>query len=194
MIKAGALRIYEEWQFRGGVVAFTGANLAERMFGDKSWENRKKALQIQEDVYFANFPMLRTEFHQKLTKEIDQSRMIVSKTGRFLNLYGEPEEDAKHAAAFLGQGTSADFVQEIMLDYYRAFKQGDSFSLPVLQVHDELDFELPRAWSKKEYGDFVRPMIRESTRLPGFICPIKAKIGENWNEGEMETIFSGGIE
>ena len=193
MIKAGALKVYEDWEFRGGVVAFTGANLAERMFGDKSWENRAKALHLQEEIYFKNFPMLRTEFHRKLTKEIDHSRMIVSKTGRFMHLYGTAEEDAKRAAAFLGQGTSAIFVQDVMLDYYRAFKRGDEFSLPTLQVHDELDFELPLEWGKEKLIEFVQPMVQESKRLPGFICPIKAKIGQNWNEDEMETIFSGGI-
>jgi len=192
MINAGALEVHEDWEFRGGVVAFTGANLAERMFGDKSWPNRKKALNLQ-NIYFKNFPMIREEFHKKLTKEIDESRMVVSPTGRFMHLYGTPEKDAKHSAAFKGQGTSADFVQEVLRHYYRAFKRGDEFSLPTLQVHDELDFEVPRVWSDKRLIEFVQPMVQESKLIPGFICPIKAKVGNNWNESEMRTVFSGGI-
>jgi hypothetical protein len=185
-IEAGALVVYlkkymprlsKDWLFRGKVVCFTGSNLAERMFGDKSYGNRKKALAIQEDVYFRNFWFLR-EWHMKILEEIEDRDYAQIATGHYLRLYEGGEDDCKHTVAFHGQGTSAQFVQEAMLHYYR---EG---LLPVMQVHDELDWEIP---PESEFGDdkineMVQFMREESNRLPGFICPAKAKVGENWDE------------
>jgi len=195
-IKAGALCVYLkeydapfDWYYGGGVVAFTGANLAERMFGSKTFGNRKKALELQEKVYFENFPILR-RWQRDALATAEKAGYVSSLTGRFLELHGTPEDNAKITVAFLGQGTGADFVQEGMLHFWR---RGGEFDLPLIQVHDELDFEVPADWSNEKVAEFVRPMCEESVRLPGFICPITAKRGSNWNEGEMETAFKGGL-
>lgn len=191
-IEAGALRVYakkympslsKDWTFRGRVVAFTGANLAERLFGDRSFENRRKALEIQEDVYFKRFPMIR-EWHRKVLERIESSRRIVSPTGRFLRLYGSPEEDAKQAAAFLGQGVSADHVQGIMLQFWRTYRQELEAKdiVLLLQVHDSLVWELPRDWSDERLLEFLSPMFEETWRLPGFRAPGKIKYGDNYGQ------------
>jgi hypothetical protein len=178
---AGALRIYRDWEYCGKIVAFTGGNLAERMFGNKTRANRARALKIQEDIYFKTFPYIR-KWHRKVLAEAEQGR-VQSATGRYLSLYGQDFENAKVAAAFHGQGTSADFVQEKMLMYWR------DGVLPILQVHDELDFEVhPDKFNKKDVGELVERMQTESTRLPGFICPIKAKGGLTWQESKMERL------
>jgi hypothetical protein len=199
MIDSGALRVYLkkfgapfDWYFGGGVVAFSGANLAERMFGSKSHENRRKALQIQEDVYFKNFPMLRILQRDELAKA-EERGYVLSRTGRFLELHGTPEDNAKIIMAFHGQGTSADFVQEVMRRYWRAHGSGDKYALPRMQVHDELDWDIPRKWADNKIVDHVTPMMEESKLLPGFICPITAKVGENWNENRMRKVHKGGL-
>jgi hypothetical protein len=196
MINNGALRVYLkkygapfDWEFGGGVVAFSGANLADTMFGSKSWENRKKALEVQEDLYFKNFPMLR-QLQQKELAVAEERGYVVSRTGRFLELHGTAEDNAKIIMAFHGQGTSADFVQEVMLRYWR---WNHDYKLPLMQVHDELDWDIPRDWNDSRVKDFVVPMMEESERLPGFIAPITAKIGENWNEKDMKTAWKGGL-
>jgi hypothetical protein len=52
-------RLEKDWDYRGGIVSFTGANLAERLFGDRSLANRKKALEIVEGTYFNAFFAIR---------------------------------------------------------------------------------------------------------------------------------------
>jgi len=195
-IECGALRVYlkkympglkKDWTFRGRIVAFTGANLAERLFGDKSRENRKKALEIQEDVFFARFPMIR-EWHQRVTEMIEDSGVVESPTGRFLRLYGTPEEDCKIAAAFLGQGVSADHVQAIMLRYKREMN-----IIPTLQVHDELDFEIDKAWSNDRAREFLAFMGEETKRLPDFKCAFKGYRGQCWLEEDEDTAHIPGV-
>lgn len=188
-IEAGALRIYgkkwgqkHDWDFRGGLVAFTGVNLAERLFGDKTFESRKKALEMQEDMFNAAFPQIR-EWHWKLLQKIENSDHVQSPIGRYLPLYGSPEDDAKMAAAFHGQGISADFVQEKMLRFDR-----EMGVIALLQCHDELCFEVPSDWSDKAVVEHLQIMTDESIRLPGFVSALKMKRGKSWLETEMKQI------
>ena len=185
-ILAGALRVYKDWPFAGGVVAFTGKHLANMLFGDESFGSRKKALEIQEDVYFAAFPQIRA-WQKKVLAEFEARRYVKYPTGRFIRLIGpfreetaltrSMEEDSKIVLAAYGQGVSADHVQAVMLRYRR-----ETGYVPILQVHDELVYELPREWPDKRCGEFIGLMQEETWRLPGFSCPVDAGLGENWLE------------
>lgn len=185
---AGALKIYRDWEYAGGVIAFTGVNLAEALFGDKSWSSRAKALEIQENVYFANFSAIR-KWQREVLAAVEARGYVKYPTGRFLRLSGSswdeesrPQamtEDAKIAFAALGSGVSADHVQAVMLKLRRL--HGDR-GIPMLQVHDELLYEVPLMWGHKTCADFIRPMIEETWRLPGFSAPISAGLGVSWLE------------
>jgi DNA polymerase I-like protein with 3'-5' exonuclease and polymerase domains len=94
-----------------------------------------------------------------------------------LRLFGKPEDRAKVAAAFRGQGTSADHVQAIMLRYWRELG-----AVPYLQVHDELVWEQPATWTDKQAFDFIALMQEETWRLPGFSVPADAMRGPNWKD------------
>lgn len=178
-IDAGALLVHRDWEYRGGLVAFTGGNLAERLFGSKSWQDRKRALDIQE-LMTAEFPIIR-QFHRRVLREIEDHAGIRLPSGRFLPLYGNPEDDAKMAAAMHGQGGGADFVQGIMLRYYREQQR-----YPLIQVHDSLTWEIPRDWGSKQVHDLLWMMGQEDPRTPGFFCSFDAKRGPNW--GEMSKV------
>jgi hypothetical protein len=175
-VTMGARVIYRNWHYAGGLVSFTGGNLAERLFGSRSLENRKKALDIQEGIYFARFPQIRT-WQQKVTEFVDTHGYIQSPTGRYLPLYGTPKDNAKIAVAFLGQGTSADHVQGVMLRFYRELG-----IVPLMQVHDELVREIHPDWSNKRLFDDFQMMAEETWRLPGFSCPFKLSRGVNWGD------------
>ncbi len=175
----GCLRVYDDWEFRGKVVAFTGANLAERFFGSRTDENRRKALEIQEDLYFAKFPIIR-QWHRKILAEIESSGVVHSTTGRLLRLYGEDLDDAKMAFSFRGQGGGADHIQAIMLLY------GRRGIIPDLMVHDSLLFEIPKCWANNVAVEFLRPMFSETWRFPGLAVPGKPKRGPNY--GELHAI------
>lgn len=175
LIAAGAIRLYPKWEYCGGIVGFTGSNLAQRFFGSRSVENRIKALQIQEDVYFKTFGMIR-KWQQKVLAQIESNGCINTSTGRYLRLYGTPRDNAKAGVATLGQGLGADHIEAIMIQYYRQEK----FLFDIM-VHDSLLAGIPREWSDKRARDFIQPMAEESgMRLPGFKAPIDVKRGPNY--------------
>jgi DNA polymerase I-like protein with 3'-5' exonuclease and polymerase domains len=171
MIDKGALVVYRDWEAFGGVVGFTGSNLAKRLFGDKTHENRRKALAIQE-AYFNRFPEIRT-WHKSITRLAEQG-YLKSASGRYLQLFGSPEDKLKQTAAFFGQGGGADDVGEGM----RRF--GDLGQIPLIQVHDELVFELPVSWSDEKIMEHFQPFVVESKFMSGFKGPVKVSRGPNW--------------
>jgi hypothetical protein len=183
-IKAGALVVFDDWEYRSGYVGFTGANLAERLFGDRSYEHRKEALALQE-LYFKAFPSIR-EWHRKVSREIESTRRITSHTGRSLRLYGSPEDDLKLACAFLGQGGGADEVQEAMLRYQSLGK------IALIQVHDELVFELPKEYTDSQVMKFFDVFCEPSAKFGGWRFPIEVSRGDNWCGWDAE-LNPGGL-
>jgi hypothetical protein len=186
-IKAGALAVYDPkhggpflWEFMGGTVAFTGANLAERLFGSKSAENRKKALEIQEGIYFKRFQEIR-RWQKSVTDYIESHGAVRNPAGRYLELNGSPEDMAKHGVATLGQGTGARYANGITERYFR-----ERNSVPLLLVHDERVDERPVDETAEQTLEHYRLMSEEIPELPGFRCPTKCKVGPNW--GEMQGI------
>jgi hypothetical protein len=169
-----------DWYFRGKVVCFTGKNLAERMFHSDGREYQARALDIQ-DMYFGNFPMLRT-WQKEVTDEIEDSRIVRSATGRFVRLFDRDEDDIKFSMSMKGSGTSADFVQEAMLNYWH---EG---VVPIIQVHDELDFEVYEDASDRQINELLEIMRAPSKKLPGFVCPAKGLVGDNWYEDDMRKV------
>lgn len=169
---AGALLVYDGrdlplWKFRGRVVCSTCSNLAERLFGSRTRENRAKAHEIQ-NVYLSKFAI--REWQMKVAREIEETREVRLVAGHRVSLYGrEPEDDLKFALAVHGQGTGAVYIQEGMLCF------GAMGRIAPLQVHDELVFTAhvqPEA-SDEEVLEFMRPLVQRSKLLPGFACPAK---------------------
>lgn len=179
LIDAGALVVYRDWHYNGGVMCFTGANLAQRLFGDATWPNRKKALLIQE-AFGRAFPEIR-QWQKRVSHEAEKG-YIQTESGRRVELYGTPEDKFKIALAMHGQGSGADDVQEGMLRYAA---MGE---VPVLQVHDEVVFEKDRVWAEKDSNilEFFSVFSAESKFFPGFEGPVKASVGENWLD--MRTV------
>lgn len=164
------------WTFRGQVVCFTGGNLSERLFGERTYENRAKALAIQE-VYHTVYPMIR-KWHMKVAAEIENVKYSRTATGRYLELNASPEDELKLAVATRGQGSGADYVQEAMLNFAQ---QGEIASM---NIHDELLFDdKPLSWTDKQCHSFMwDTMTQPSKLLPGFMCPVKVSRGPNWRD------------
>jgi hypothetical protein len=173
--RAGALAIHRDWDYADGLVAFTGVNLAKRLFGDESWASRKKALEIQE-AYFGRFPQIR-QWQRKATDAAERG-WVQNEAGHYLTLRGSVEDKAKIAAAVGMQGESAIYIQEMLLDFAR---DGD---IPLMQIHDELVFEVDRGWSKAKCYEFMQRLAGTSRLLDGFSCPIDVEWGDNWFELE----------
>lgn len=172
-------QLKKDWEYRGGLVTFTGANLAERIFGDKSLPNRRKALGIIEGLYFKQFFSIR-EWQIK-TLEQAETGLIKSPSGRVLRLYGSPEDDAKMAVSFLGQGLGADHARSVILQRKR--QEGLT---PVLFVHDSIIQQIPKEWTNEQANNIMKSMQHETPLLPGYVNPGKIKRGANY--GSLEAI------
>jgi hypothetical protein len=179
-IDVGALRIYKNWQYHGYTVAFSGVNMADRLFGTASLDNRAKVNTIVEDNIMQIYPI--RDWQRSVLREAE-SDIVRSVTGRFLRFFDSATEKAKAALAFMGQGLGADHMQTVMLDFFDKY---DKAGVPLLQVHDELVFEKPKLWTKEECIDFMSISEKEDRRIPGFICPVKMYWGDNW--AQMERI------
>jgi hypothetical protein len=195
-IAAGAIRLYtpqyvpwltKAWEYGGGIVGFTGANLAERLFGDKSWESRKKALEIQDDLIFGGDLRIIREWQIRTLDEIESKGYVDLPNTQFLRLNGSPRDNAKVGLAFKGQGLGAVHAQATMLACIRENK-----TLPLLQVHDSLVYAVNRSWSDRKVREFIAPMFGETDVLPGFKAPGKVKRGRNYG-GFDEKLNPGGL-
>ncbi len=79
------------------------------------------------------------------------------------------------------QGTSADLIKKAMIDIYLALKKEKFRTDMLLQVHDELLFEVPLA-EKVRVQELIRNKMENV--WPNIAAPLKIEIGwgENWSE------------
>ncbi len=79
------------------------------------------------------------------------------------------------------QGSAADMIKIAMINIHKALKEGNYKTQMILQVHDELVFDVP-----KTELDAVKPMIEEKMKnaIPSLKVPIvvESGIGNNWLE------------
>jgi DNA polymerase-1 len=80
------------------------------------------------------------------------------------------------------QGTAADMIKVAMINIFRKLKDGNFNTKMLLQIHDELIFEVP----ENEIA-LIKEMIRREMEMVGSLSvPVKVdiQIGRNW--GELE--------
>ena len=79
------------------------------------------------------------------------------------------------------QGTAADMIKVAMIDIHEALRTGDFATKMILQVHDELVFDVP-----KSELDTIKPIIEEKMKnaIPNLKVPIVVGMdtGGNWLE------------
>ena len=79
------------------------------------------------------------------------------------------------------QGTAADMIKLAMLNVQKAIKEQGLQSKMILQVHDELVFDV-----KRDELEQIKPLIEENMKnaLPDLKVPIIVEMGtgENWLE------------
>lgn len=178
----GSLRIFEDWEMDGKVVGFTGANLAQTLFGDKTDISRRKALNLQFDVWLKAVPEIHP-WHRKITK-IAESGWAQLRTGHYLELLGSPSDNFKAGCAYFGQGGGAQFMQDKMIQSARKYPDFPMCA----QIHDDLMWDnLPASWTLEEIKGFVAHLSNEETvSFPGLLVPFETQIGPNW--GQMKEI------
>lgn len=87
----------------------------------------------------------------------------------------------KYAIAFLGRSAAFDALLRIMARIYYE-KRLDEFSLPYMEVHDELDYSVPKERAE-EYAVRALDAFQEPfEELGGVSLPADVKIGWSWAE------------
>lgn len=87
----------------------------------------------------------------------------------------------KYAIAFLGRSCAFDALLRKMAAIYEE-QRLDSFSLPMLEVHDELDFSVP-ADRVEHYAGIAKATFEEPiAELGGISLPSSVVWGKNWAE------------
>ncbi|MCK5579398.1 MAG: DNA polymerase I, partial [Planctomycetes bacterium] len=78
------------------------------------------------------------------------------------------------------QGTAADIMKVAMINIHQALKKSDLKARMILQVHDELVFEVP----EKEEGEIVKLVRKEMEDCVQLKVPLKVDVarGTNWSE------------
>lgn len=141
-------------------------------------------------LYFERYPEVK-EYIETTKEQARKLGYVQTVLGRRrliseINSYNKQVREAAERMAINApvQGTSADIIKIAMLDVYREMKKRDLESKMLLQIHDELLFEVP-----EEEIEEMRSLVSEM--MPGAMklsVPLKIdiKLGKNW--GEMTFI------
>jgi len=136
--------------------------------------------------YFANYPQVK-EYMEKSIREAKEKGYVetLCHRKRFLPdinsgnaiVRGYAERNAINAPI---QGSAADIIKIAMVHIYRRFKEEGLSSQMILQVHDELNFNV--LISEKEQVE--RIVIEEMEHAIALLVPLKADCGwgTNWLE------------
>jgi DNA polymerase-1 len=146
----------------------------------------QKEAQQYLDKYFARYPRVKEFIEEKIreaesqgyaTTILNRRRYLPHITSRDHNLRSYDQRNAINTPI---QGSSADLMKLAMLRVYEKIKAGEIKADMLLQIHDELLFELDEAEVER-----AAPLIKETMeRVMALRVPLKVdiKVGENWEE------------
>jgi DNA polymerase I len=138
------------------------------------------------DRYFERFPGVRRYLDEQIELARERGfvetltgrrRYIPEINSRNFNIRSFGERAATNAPI---QGTAADLIKVAMIEIHRELKAGGGAAKMLLQVHDELLFETPRAEAKATL-ELVCDRMESAAELR---VPLRVEtgIGENWLE------------
>ena len=138
------------------------------------------------DGYFENYPGV-LRFMDETKERAKEQGFVETILGRRLYL---PQVNSKNkmlqqhalrtAINAPMQGSSADIIKKAMLDIQSWIDREHNGVKMIMQVHDELVFEL-QSDKAKEYGEVVRSMMSDTLKL-SIPLEVDVGIGTNWQE------------
>lgn len=137
-------------------------------------------------AYFEKYPGVRDYFNATREKA-RQGGYVETLLGRrrFIPDINSSNRQVREAAERMAinmpvQGTSADIIKVAMINLYREMKEKKLKSKMLLQVHDELVFEVPEA----EMDTMCKLVPEIMSSAMELAIPLKAdiKVGRNWGE------------
>ncbi|MFH1007340.1 MAG: DNA polymerase I [Candidatus Latescibacterota bacterium] len=136
------------------------------------------------EVYFAQYPGVKT-YTDRMIQEAREQGYVTTMLGRrrylpeIASANRQMREFAERTAVNTPvQGTSADLIKRAMIHIHRRLSSEHLRTKMILQVHDELVFEVP-----KDELDLVRALVvSEMESALALSVPVKVDVGvgENW--------------
>ncbi|MGB4596116.1 MAG: DNA polymerase I [Anaerolineaceae bacterium] len=142
-------------------------------------------------AYFEEFPAVKTwlDNTRKLAAEQGYVETLLGRRRYFPNLksgtnYMMKQREEREAINAPIQGTAADIIKIAMIQLPDALKKAGLNAKMLLQVHDELIFEVPEAEVKETIH--VAKGIMENALKLDVPLTTEARVGQNW--GELEPV------
>ncbi|GMR05012.1 MAG: DNA polymerase I [Thermodesulfobacteriota bacterium] len=140
------------------------------------------------DDYFTHYTKVR-EFLDRTVKEAERLGYTTTLSGRrrFIPELSSPVEMTRRFGARIAvntpvQGSAADIIKAAMINIYRRMKESGFTSRMILQIHDELLFEV----EKTEARELAALVKEEMEGVVSLKVPIEVnlKTGANWQQVE----------
>lgn len=144
-----------------------------------------KAIEIY-NLYHATFPTIRHTFfyYRKMARLQNGEIRTIWNRRRTLKM---PQQERLALNTFI-QGSAADIMKEAMIDLH---KKGiyDTIGYPLLTVHDELSFSLPKDVKKEVIVEIKETMENVGKKYLTVPLLVNVEMGENW--GHLNTYTKG---
>ncbi len=147
-----------------------------------SYEEAKRYI----DNYFAKHKGVKAFIHKTL-KEAKERGYVTTlfNRRRYLPELKSPEASIRQAGERIAintpiQGSAADIIKLAMIKIYKRLRELDLKSKMILQIHDELLFEVPH----QELEEVKKIVVKEMEGAISLAVPLKVDIGigRNWRE------------
>ena len=178
----------EEQRRRAKIINFSMIYGASAFSLAKELETSNAEAQVFIDLYYKKYPKVH-EFLEKIVAKAQEKGFSETLFGRKRQVpeLRQTERYAQQAGRRIAlntpiQGTAADLMKKAMIDIWRELKKRKLKSRMILQVHDELVFEVP-----DEEKDEVEPLVKKKMEdVFSLKVPLKVHLewGVNWAEAK----------
>ncbi len=149
--------------------------------------NRSEARKVIDDWYrtYANVKKYMDELPEQARSAGNVVRSIYGRLRRMNDLASKGAARARaerEAVNMPMQGSASDIVKLAMLRVWEALKTEKLHAKMILQVHDELVFEVPKK-ELKQTGEVVKAAMESAVKL-AVPLPVELGSGENWMDAK----------
>ena len=137
--------------------------------------------------YFEQYPKVR-EFEKKIIEYAEKygytetffgrRRIIEGISSKNKNIKNQAERMAVNSVI---QGTAAEILKKVMIELYKVLEGKEGEINLLLQVHDELIFEIKEE-KIEEYKKIIEDIMRNAVKFDDVLLDINTNIGKNWAE------------
>lgn len=137
--------------------------------------------------YFEQYPKVK-DFEKKIVEYAEKygytetffgrRRIIEGISSKNKNIKNQAERMAVNSVI---QGTAAEILKKVMIELYKVLKDKEEEINLLLQVHDELIFEIKEE-KVEEYREIIENIMKNSVKFDDVVLDINTNIGKNWAE------------